>query len=440
MVMSGNYHLRTKEEMRSSFEERKEQMREERAARELSGEKLSGVVIASKIAQAIENEGIDSYVTPELGRELSETIQRAESETNDVDVLTVPPTERLTPGKLIFINLPGNATSLTDNDNNPLEKAKVKTAAMNAVDDFFDFIGEEGDLKKKDCQCVGCYYSHKINALIEDYNKYGIPHDGIEAFSHIFDDLVSKDGRKIDVQEAVSNMKKVILRGQCFGTMVASELEKILHLKLAFLGYSHEECVKILSAPTALFSSSPVALDKQPQYFKVVAYANCADTLIPTIKGSPNYQEIAGFTDQEVKSENFQIREQHLRTNYKLILCSSLDLPEVEDLAKRAKEDLKNPTQEKIDFKVSKMRNGHAFSAIAHPFKKYSPFMQKLRMSVQSAMSSAVSEIVDYCVICKVTKDIEQRISNFKHGIKNHRRATSNILKKRMNNLSGIFK
>ena len=190
MDMSDNYHFRTKDQMRSSFEEIKEQMREERAARKLNGEKLSGVVIASRIAQAIENEGIDSCVTPELGRELSETVQRAECETNDVDVLTVPPTEKLIPGKMIFINLPGNATSLTDNDNNPLEKAKVKTAAMNAVDDFFDFIGEDGELKKKDCQCVGCYYSHKINALIEDYNKYGVPHDGVEAFSHIFDDLV----------------------------------------------------------------------------------------------------------------------------------------------------------------------------------------------------------------------------------------------------------
>ena len=439
MDMSDNYHFRTKDQMRSSFEEIKEQMREERAARKLNGEKLSGVVIASRIAQAIENEGIDSCVTPELGRELSETVQRAECETNDVDVLTVPPTEKLIPGKMIFINLPGNATSLTDNDNNPLEKAKVKTVAMNAVDDFFDFIGEDGELKKKDCQCVGCYYSHKINALIEDYNKYGVPHDGVEAFSHIFDDLVSKDGRKIDVNEAVSNMKKVILRGQCFGTMVASELEKVLHLKLAFLGYSHEECVKILSAPTALFSSSPVALDKQPQYFKVVAYANCADTLIPTIKGSPNYPEQAGFTEQEIRSENFQIKEQQLRKNYKLILCSSLDMPEVEDLAKRAKKSLKNPTQEKIDFKVSKMQNGHAFSAIAHPFKKYSPFMQKLRMSVQSAMSSAVSEIVDYCVICQVTKELGQRISNFKHGIKGHRHY-SNIVKKHMASFGGILK
>lgn len=439
MVMSNSYPLRTKEEMRSSFEEKKEQMREAKIARDLAGEKLSGVVIASKIAEAIENEGIDSCVTPELGRELAETVQRAERETNDVEVLTVPPTERLIPGKVIFINLPGNATSLTDNDHNPLEKAKVKTAAMNAVDDFFDFIGEDGELKKKDCQCVGCYYSHKINGLIEDYNKYGAPHDGIEQFSHIFDDLVSRDGRKIDVNEAVSNMKKVILRGQCFGTLVASELEKLLHLKLAFLGYSHEECVKILSAPTALFSSSPVALDKQPQYFKIVAYANCADTLIPTLKGSPNYQEQAGFTDEEIKSEEFQIREQQLRPNYKLILCSSLDLPEVEDLAKRAKEGLKNPTQEKIDFRVSKMQNGHAFSAVAHPFKKYSPFMQKLRMSVHNAMSSAVSEIADYCVICQVTKELGQRISNFKHGIKGHRHY-SNIVKKHLASLGGIRK
>ena len=139
-------------------------------------------------------------------------------------------------------------------------------------------------------------------------HQTGELHESFKPFADLFDDLISKDGQKIDVQQAVLNMKNVILRGHCFGTLVTSELEQYLHMKLTALGYDEDECVQILSAPTAIFSSSPVDIEKQPKYFKVVAYANCADKFIPTLKGVPNYKELAGFSDENVASDRSQIK------------------------------------------------------------------------------------------------------------------------------------
>ncbi len=384
----------------------KQDMQKEHEKQLLSGESVSGVVVASKIANAISKGYIDSAFDENFDAthykqnmdELSKTVQLAERVRDDVSILTVPPVQKLIPGKMIVINLPGNGTSMSDNDRNPFLEMRVKVAAEKGVAEFFDFIDTD-KLKPSDCQVVGCYYSHKVNEMIEQYNAHGVLHPGIVEFSNIFDDLISKDGKKTDVDTVVKNMQNVVLRGQCFGTLVVAELEKCLYHKLAALGYQKDECHKILSAPTALLSSSPVAMDRQPQFFKTVAYANAADTLIPTIKGSPNYQKEAGFSDDEIASENRQFKTIQKAPNYQLIVCSSLEFPSDAELKEYVENTYHTSDEAKIKAHMDTIHKGHAFNAIANVIKKDSDFMQTLRLNVKKMMTRSVQTMVEnYCL------------------------------------------
>ncbi|MBR6327643.1 MAG: hypothetical protein IKR60_02065 [Alphaproteobacteria bacterium] len=396
--------MSTRQDTISTFEERKEQLRQLHAEHEAAGKSVSGVVVAEKIGNSLIKGNLesafdkpqDAQTYREQMQELAETVQRAEAVRNNVTISTVPPTTKLVPGKMIVINLPGNGTSLSDNDRNPLKEARVKVAAERGVSEFFDFIREDVAIKPQDCQTVGCYYSHKVNEMIDEYNERGTLHAGIEEFSNIFDDLISKDGKKINAQEAVRNMQNVVLRAQCFGTLVASELEEYLHIKLAVLGYTDKECAEILSAPTALFSSSPVALDRQPRFFKTVAYANAADTLIPTVKGSPDYKKVVGFKAEDVQSENRQLKTIEIRKNYQLTVCSSLDFPTLSDLREYVVQTYHLSDEVQINAHIETILKGHAFSAVSNPLNKDSIFMQTLRESVKNMMSKSVQQVSEH--------------------------------------------
>ncbi|MBO4284772.1 MAG: hypothetical protein J5895_00890 [Alphaproteobacteria bacterium] len=376
----------------SSFEKQKNVLRALKAQRKNQTEAVSGVVVASKIAQSIEDGDVVSPITPKLGKQLADSVQKTYLVQNDVDILTTSELKKFEPGKMVLISFPGNATSLTNAKGNPVEEKITKSAAQDGIDSFLKFIQNEVQIKSDQCEFVACYYSHKNNFFVEDFNERGIPHKSTEKFATAFDNLISKNGKKIDVDEAVKNMRGVIMRGQCFGTCIISELEQCLFHKLALLGYSQQECIKILSAPTALFSSSPVDLKKQPQFFRVFAYANCADTLIPTIKGAPTYQKLAGFTNEEIASRPCRLKTVHLRENFRLVLCSRLDFPDTAEMEKTVAKRLKNPDEEKIHQRVSTILKGHAFSAVTNPIKP-SAFMSELRAVVQKGMASSVHEV-----------------------------------------------
>ncbi len=403
-IMKGIFFkMNKRQNIISSIEAQKERMRREREVRQKQGDAVSGVVVASKIANSISKGYIDSvFDTPtnpdeyqKLMQELTDSVQRAEKIRDNVTILTVPPTQKLIPGKLTVINLPGNGTSLTDNDRNPLSQMRVKVAAEKGVAQFFDFLKDDIDVKPADCQTVGCYYSHKVNELIEQHNACGILHEGIVEFSSIFDDLISKNGQKIDAKEAVANMQNVILRGQCFGTLVAAELEKCLYMKLAKLGYTDKECQQILSAPTAVFSSSPVAMDRQPQFFKTVAYANAADTLIPTIAGSPQYKDVVGFSKEDVASENRQIRMIQKAKNYKLLVCSSLEFPDMQKLRDYVAKTYHLSDEARIQAHITTILKGHAFNAVTNAIDEDSVFMKTLCSEVKKMMAEPVRQVVE---------------------------------------------
>lgn len=346
----------------------------------------------------------------------------------DVSVLTTAPVDRLVPGKMIMINLPGNATSLTDNDGMPLDESKIKATANQGKSDFFEFINQicKDDVKmnSRNAQTVACYYSRKVNHLIEEYNETGKLHESFAPFADLFDDLISKDGKKINVEEAVSNMKNVVLRGHCFGTFVISELEQYLHMKLTGLGYNEAECAQILSAPTAIFSSSPVDIAKQPKYFKIVAYANCADKFIPTLKGVPNYKELAGFSDEDVASEKRQVKELKIdgKSNYRLLVCSSLEFPSLGELREFVADRLDNPTEAEIGKSIQTIYKGHAFSAISDILKK-SPFMKMLQDNVRKMMAKEVRGVVIEHSLEYAQRQLEE-IKGKNHGsLRKHKKA-----------------
>jgi len=314
----------------------------------------------------------------------------------DVNILTTEPIRRLTPGKMIVINLPGNATSLTDDKGNQKDPDQIKQASNDGLNEFFNFINStdknEVLLKEENCQMVSCYYSKKVNDLISEFNETGQLHESFKPFADMFDELISKNGEKIPAEQAIENMSKVVLRAHCFGTLVTSELERYLHHKLAKLGYNDTECARILSAPTALFSSSPVSMDRQPQFFNIVAYANCADTLIPTVKNFPDYKEIAGLTDEDVASETKKIvtLQPEGKTNYQLTVCSSLDIPSDEELTEYAEKHGKD-----VETFIETVHKGHAFSAITNILKD-SPFMKALQRTVKKGMKKAFSGVVQH--------------------------------------------
>ena len=376
----------------SSFEKQKNVLRALKAQRENQTEAVSGIVVASKIAQSIEDGDVVSPITPKLGKQLAESVQKTYLVQNDVDILTTSDFKKFEPGKMVLISFPGNATSLTNAKGNPVEEKITKSAAQDGIDSFLKFIQSEVQINPDQCEFVACYYSHKNNYFVENFNERGIAHKGTEKFAAAFDNLISKNGKKIDVDEAVKNMRGVIMRGQCFGTCVISELEQCLFQKLALLGYSQQECVRILSAPTALFSSSPVDIEKQPQFFRVFAYANCADTFLPTIKGAPKYQKLAGFTDEDIASKPCRLKTIQLRENFRLVLCSRLDLPDAAEMEKTVAKKLKNPDDAKIHQRVATILKGHAFSAVTNPIK-HSVFMGELRDAVQKGMASSVHEV-----------------------------------------------
>lgn len=298
--------------------------------------------------------------------ELRETIFRFERVKDDVEIRTVEPYQKLQPGKMILINFPGNGTSLTDNDGNPKDEKIIRESAKAAGQNFVDFVSESRHFGEDECQVVSCYYSHKVNSLIEGYNSKGIIDKGIEKFAGIFEDLISKDGRRIGLAEAKRNMGCVLLRGHCFGTLVIAELEKALRCKMMSLGYSKNDRREILEAVSVISSSSPVALDRQPEDFKVVAYANSADTLIPTIKGSPNYQREAGFSNEEVASEQRQVKEVSVRNRkrYQLFVCSSLEAPSEQELAQKYKSEHEEWEAARILKHIKQALNGHAWNAL----------------------------------------------------------------------------
>lgn len=346
----------------------------------------------------------------------------------DVSVLTTSPVERLVPGKMVMINLPGNATSLTDNDGNPQDESKIRDVANQGKRDFFEFINKFGEDKIKmtsrNAETVACYYSRKVNHLIEEYNETGNLHESFAPFADLFDDLISKDGKKISVEEATKNMRNVVLRGHCFGTLVISELEQYLHIKLAGLGYNDEECAQILSAPTAIFSSSPVAIEKQPRYFKVVAYANCADKFIPTLEGVPNYRELAGFSEDDVASEARKIKEIKIenKPNYRLIVCSSLEFPSLAELKEFVRDRLDHPSEKAIGLEIQKIYRGHAFSAISDILEK-SPFMKLLQDNVRKMMAKEVRNVVVEHSLDYAQRQLEE-IKNRDHGsLRKHKKA-----------------
>lgn len=346
----------------------------------------------------------------------------------DVSILTTTPVERLVPGKMVMINLPGNATSLTDNDGNPQDESKIRDVANQGKRDFFEFINKFGEDKIKmtsrNAETVACYYSRKVNHLIEEYNETGNLHESFAPFADLFDDLISKGGKKISVEEATKNMRNVVLRGHCFGTLVISELEQYLHIKLAGLGYNDEECAQILSAPTAIFSSSPVAIEKQPRYFKVVAYANCADKFIPTLEGVPNYRELAGFSEDDVASEARKIKEIKIenKPNYRLIVCSSLEFPSLGELKEFVRDRLDHPSEKAIGLEIQKIYRGHAFSAISDILEK-SPFMKLLQDNVRKMMAKEVRNVVVEHSLDYAQRQLEE-IKNRDHGsLRKHKKA-----------------
>lgn len=326
----------------------------------------------------------------------------------DVSILTTEPIRKLTPGKMIVINLPGNGTSLTDDAGNPKEVETIKRAANEGVKDFFKFVNDteqnEMSMQNQDCQTVACYYSRKKNGLISEFNATEQLHESFKPFADMFDDLISKNGEKILADKAIENMSKVVLRAHCFGTLVASELERYLHLKLATLRYTDAECAAILSAPTALFSSSPVSMDKQPQFFKIVAYANCADTLIPTVTNFPDYKKMVGYSDEDIASDTKQFRtiKPEGKPNYQLTVCSSLDFPSDNELIDYARDHNKD-----VNTFLATVHKGHAFSAISNILKP-SLFMKALQKSIQQNMSQAFSGVVQHYSLGKVHYAMKQ--------------------------------
>jgi len=332
------------------------------------GKEIFGGILASRIAnsKAEKNVSMADDLSAEenenLLKELKKTMWRFENVKDDVEVRTAEPLKKLKPGARIIINFPGNGTSLTDNYGNPLEEEKVKNGAKEAAENFMSEYVKPTGIQKEEYQVVGCYYSHKLNGLIEDYNRDGSIAQGVKKFSKVFDDLISKDGHRLKATEAKKNMALVNLRGQCFGTFVVSALEKCLEEKLEDLEYNPNEIEAILSSVHAEFSSSPVDLDRQPKYFQVVAYANAADTLIPTIKGSPNYQEVAGFSDEEVYMSEHKLKDFKLRPNYRLLVWSSIDLPSKEEMLKKYQAEY--DTDAIIEKHLKSAMNGHAFTTL----------------------------------------------------------------------------
>ncbi len=393
------------------------------------------VKAVGRVVYSVKEEYVDfrSLRKAEVRKEVWETMARFDEVQHNTEIRFAEPFQKLVPGKIILINLPGNGTSLTDNNGNPKKEAIVKDAALSGGRELVDFMSDIAGFKEKDCQVVSCYYSHKVNRMIEEYNHNGAVHQGVEDFSAIFDDLISKKALRAekefkevyeklvledklkaqeakekfeklherllleDAQKTKENFSRVILRGQCFGTFVASELEVCLNCKLMAAGHESKEArAEILSKMTAVFSSSPVALDKQPKYFNVIAYANCSDTLIPTIKGSPNYQEEAGFSNEEMKSEKHITIEKETRPGYRLLLCSNLEMPEEEDMIKHYRETLKHPTKEKVLHHIKAFLNGHSWAAL-----KQSEFYEKVAGAMQKTMSKRVVQPFVFNTMCQ---------------------------------------
>ena len=68
------------------FNQQKDIFRALKLERNQTSDRVSGVVVADKIAQSIRDEQVISVVTPELGRELSNSVQRHLKEKDDVEI------------------------------------------------------------------------------------------------------------------------------------------------------------------------------------------------------------------------------------------------------------------------------------------------------------------------------------------------------------------
>ena len=155
-------------------------------------------------------------------------VQNIKDKPKDVSILMTSPVERLKPGKMIMINLPGNATSLTNDAGEPKDEEKIRELANEGKNDFFEFINQDSQssmrMNTHNAETVACYYSRKVNHLIEEYNETGKLHESFVPFADMFDDLISKEGQRLSVKEATDNMRNVVLRGHCNGPTLPSAI------------------------------------------------------------------------------------------------------------------------------------------------------------------------------------------------------------------------
>ena len=89
-----------------------------------------------------------------------------------------------------------------------------------------------------------------LSMQLDDRDETDIltPDERIEKFvEKYFFPLISKDNKKIEIIEAMKNMRNVNLMSYCDGTEFVQKIENILLNKMKELGYSNEECEQIQS-------------------------------------------------------------------------------------------------------------------------------------------------------------------------------------------------
>ena len=60
-----------------------------------------------------------------------------------------------------------------------------------------------------------------------------------------FEPLISKDGKKISIEDAKKNLRNVTILAHCHGAYVTLALEEILEKRMKEIGYKEEECAEI---------------------------------------------------------------------------------------------------------------------------------------------------------------------------------------------------
>ena len=100
--------------------------------------------------------------------------------------------------------------------------------------------------------------------------------------------LIANNGRKIDCTQAMKNMRNINMMSYCDGTLVVQAIERNLLNKMQELGYTDEECKKILSQVCVF----PIATN-QLKGIKMFTYIAFRD-----------------FNDIEVKNEETREKEE----------------------------------------------------------------------------------------------------------------------------------